>query len=185
MARQPAAPEKGFLGCVYHLGPFFVLTLHVTLFLLMTIFIAADYQMEEFRGDVCLMIVVACVPTLMTIRALMPPKDLSKESWRKFWGVELLADLALYFSALVIMVIWNLASASILTNSPPVSGAGDFFGRIVMMVLIVTPMFVMFYIAPRILYLAEDYRYPRTWVMIMLAMLPAAMRVVFGAEAHW
>jgi hypothetical protein len=63
----------------------------------------------------------------------------------------------------------------------PISKPGDLIGNIVAMVLFVAPMFAMFYIAPRVLYLAEDFMYPGTWLSIVLAMLPLAKRVVFGS----
>jgi hypothetical protein len=180
LAKRPKPDENSFAGCVSRGGSFVVMILHFVLFLLMTIIIAVDYQMEEFRGSIWLIMGVACLPTAMTIRALIPPKDLSAETWRKSWGVELVADLALFFSTLVILVIWNLVSESVLATLP-ISKPGDLIGNIVAMVLFVAPMFAMFYIAPRVLYLAEDFMYPGTWLSIVLAMLPLAKRVVFGS----
>jgi hypothetical protein len=179
LAKRPTPDENSFAGCVYRGGGFITLILQLTLFLVMTIVIAVDYQMSEFRGSICLIIGVACLPTAMTIRALMRPTNLSAETWRKSWVVELLADLALFFSTLVILVIWNLVSENVFRGNP-VGSAGDLVGNIFALVLFVMPMFVMFYIAPRVLYLVEDFMYPGTWLTIVLAMLPLAKRIVFG-----
>lgn len=180
LVRRTPPAENSFAGCLSRGGSFVVLILHLTLFLLMTITIVVDYEMKEFTGSICLIIGLACVPTAMTIRALIPPKNLSAETWRKFWGVELLADLALFFSTLVIVVIWNLIAENVLAGQP-IGTTGDLIGNLIFMVIIVIPIFVMFYIAPRVLYLAEDFMYPWTWVTIILAILPLAKRVVFGS----
>ena len=180
LVKRPKPDENSFAGCVSRGGSFAVMILHFVLFLLMTIIITVDYRMEEFRGSICLIMGVACLPTAMTIRALIPPKNLSAGTWRTSWGVELLADLALFFSTLVILVIWNLVSESVFAGRP-VNTTGELIGNIVGMIVVVAPMFAMFYIAPRVLYLAEDFMYPGTWLSIVLAMLPLAKRVVFGS----
>jgi hypothetical protein len=180
LALRPALDENSFAGCVSRGGSFLVMILHFALFLVMTIMIVVDYQMEEFRGSIWLIMGVACIPTAMTIRALIPPKGLRAGTWRTSWGVEMVADLALFFSTLVLLVMWNILSENVLTASP-INSPGDLVGNIVAMVLFVTPMFAMFYIAPRVLYLAEDFMYPGTWLSIVLAILPSAKRVVFGS----
>jgi hypothetical protein len=179
LVKRPALDENSFAGCVSRLGSFLVVIFHFVLFLVMTIMIVVDYEMTEFRGSIFLIMGVACLPTAMTIRALIPPKGLSAGTWRTSWGVEMVADLALFFSTLVLLVIWNLVSESVLT-ALPFNSPGDLAGNVVAMVLFVIPMFAMFYIAPRVLYLAEDFMYPGTWLSIVLAILPSAKRVMFG-----
>lgn len=51
--------------------------------------------------------------------------------------------------------------------------------RILLVALVAVP-FSIFYLAPRILFLLEDYRHPRTWLGVLMAMLPLAKRIVFG-----
>ena len=47
-------------------------------------------------------------------------------------------------------------------------------------VILVTVPFAMFYLAPRTLFLVEDYRSPEPWLGALLAMAPLATRLVFG-----
>ena len=50
--------------------------------------------------------------------------------------------------------------------------------RILLVVLMTVP-FSIFYLAPRVLFLFEDYRYLRTWIGVLVVMLPLALRVIF------
>jgi hypothetical protein len=50
--------------------------------------------------------------------------------------------------------------------------------RILLAVLMTVP-FSIFYLAPRVLFLFEDYRCLRTWLGVLLVMAPLAARVVF------
>ena len=179
LVKRSPPPENSFAGCLSRGGSFVVLLLHLVLFLIMTIVIVADYEMKEFTGSICFIIGLACIPTAVTIMALIPPKNLSAASWRASWQLEFVADLALFFSTLVIVVIWNLLAENVLAGRP-IGEVSDLFGNLAFLFVFVLPMFVMFYIAPRVLYLAEDYMYRWTWVAIILAVLPLAKRIVFG-----
>lgn len=95
-------------------------------------------------------------------------------SWRTHQFTEIFADLCLIIFVMASMPVWSLYAGSIMGHSE---------GNIVVGVLflfLATVPFALFYLAPRLLLLAEDYRQPRTWVQIFIAMSPLAWRVVFG-----
>ena len=49
-----------------------------------------------------------------------------------------------------------------------------------LLVVLVTVPFAMFYLAPRLLFLVEDYRSRWTWLSVLLVMVPLAGRIILG-----
>ena len=109
-------------------------------------------------------------PVVMTIRALVParadPRVLPPEHR------EALADLALIYSAIASLSIWDGMVMQSLAGRGPEGWAMS----LLLVVLICVP-FSMFYAAPRILFLAEDYRSPMTWIRMVGVMLPSVARM--------
>lgn len=112
------------------------------------------------------------VPVWLTIRALMPPRR-SAVAPATFARRELLADVALYATALIALAWWDG------TFVPELSRADmhGWFMSILFIVLVTVP-FAIFYAAPRVLFLAEDYRKWSTWLRMAAVMAPLAVRVV-------
>lgn len=131
-------------------------------------------------GDAWVMIptlTIAATTVCMTIRALVPPRaGPSTRPAKALRRQEVFADQALYFSALVMLSIWDgMFMASL-------SGRGPYpWYLAALLITLITVPFAMFYAAPRILFLVEDYRRPTTWLRIAAVMLPLSVRLL---EAH-
>ncbi|MDD2235802.1 MAG: hypothetical protein PHP44_05520 [Kiritimatiellae bacterium] len=121
-------------------------------------------------------LITASAPVVMTIRALMPmpvapghaapaASDLHRQ--------ERFADSALYFSAVVILSIWDGMIMQSLAGRGPYA-----WYMAALLILLITVPFAMFYAAPRLLFLAEDYRRPTTWLRIATVMLPLSVRLL-------
>ena len=85
------------------------------------------------------------------------------------------ADLARYAACVVILVFWN----GVFVENLAGAAAHHWLMRCLLVILVTVP-FAMFYLAPRTLFLVEDYRSPEPWLGALLAMAPLATRLVFG-----
>lgn len=86
------------------------------------------------------------------------------------------ADALLWAS---VAVLTHFFWGSLVELIEPGGGAG-FSLRSLVLLVAMSLLFVCFYLPGRYLFLVEDYRAPRTWVQVWLAMLPVAWTVVFG-----
>ena len=74
------------------------------------------------------------------------------------------------------LAVWNTVTAG---SNIRAAGVGDVLSR-AMGFIILSPVILLFYLPPRILFLVEDYKYPATWVSMTLAVAPVAYRVIIG-----
>lgn len=120
-------------------------------------------------------LLIACALVFMTIRALVPPKSgaLALRPAPALRRQEAFADCALYFSALAALSIWDGMIMSSLVGRGPYPW---YLGML--LVTLITVPFAMFYAAPRILFLAEDYRRPATWFRLIAVMIPLSLRLL-------
>ena len=83
---------------------------------------------------------------------------------------------------IVIYMLVNLAVWSTVTSGSAarVAGVGEFFSRILGFVIL-SPIILLFYIPPRLLFLVEDYKYRATWVSMTIAVAPVAYRFIIGS----
>jgi len=86
---------------------------------------------------------------------------------------EPLADLALGFSAVISLAWWE----GIFVESLSRDGGWGLAAAVLLTVLLAVP-FAIFYLSPRVLLLAEDYRRPATWVRTAAVMLPLTARLM-------
>lgn len=117
------------------------------------------------------------IPTILVWRALTPLKQRPQQAWLLAPGLETMADFALFAYVLVNLSFLNFITPAF--HSAPLHSVEEFFTRVVSG-LILSPLLLMYYICPRILFLVEDYRYPVTWVSMTIAILPIVFRFVFG-----
>ena len=115
-------------------------------------------------------LMMGSLPVVMTVRALVPAGAGSQVAYPA--EREALADLALMVSAVVSLSIWDGMIVQSLAGRGPEGWAMS----LLLLVLISVP-FSMFYAAPRILFLAEDYRSPMTWIRMAGVMLPSVARM--------
>ena len=160
---------------------FTLMVMHLTLFLLcamagaemihgMTIGGApmGRWQVAENVG----LVILGLAPTVMAIGVMLKPRRPAEPS-PALDRRELLADILLYASCMIILAWWNGTFVELFAGVQ-----GGLAMRILLVVLVTVP-FSIFYLAPRILFLLEDYRQLRTWFGVLLVMLPLAIRLVF------
>jgi hypothetical protein len=113
-------------------------------------------------------------PVLIAVWAMLPPRYPPTPS-AALVRRELRADLALYAACVIFMVFWN----GVFVESLAGAAAHHWLMRGLLVILVTVP-FAIFYLAPRALFLAEDYRSSGPWLGALLAMAPLALRLVFG-----
>lgn len=126
------------------------------------------WQVAENVG----LVILGLAPTVMTIGVMLrtrAPREPSPALDRR----ELVADLFLYASCMIILAWWNGTFVELFAGVQ-----AGLAMRILLLVLVIVP-FSIFYLAPRIVFLLEDYRCPGTWLSVLVVMLPLALRLVF------
>lgn len=115
----------------------------------------------------------ALIPTGMAIAALIPPR-VKEEPTPALRARETAADILIYLSAVVILAWWDgfwveyLATA----NRPNMLMS-------MLLVVLTTVPFAIFYLAPRMVLLREDYTRVQTWINAAIVMMPLASRLMF------
>jgi hypothetical protein len=130
-----------------------------------------------------LFIFILPLPTVLTLISLgtgggdAPSTAAPPAMWRTHWLTELSADLLLYYSIIVITVIMRVVVEPRFVDleGTPGSTSGGSLISIVPMLL----AFLILYLPPRLIYLAEDYQSPRAWFTILLALTTLAYRTYF------
>lgn len=104
-------------------------------------------------------------------------------SWRTHPATEFVADLLLYFSIVVVTLVMNVIVAPRFVAEAGLTdiSAGDALASLIPLAL----AFSFFYLPPRLVYLAEDYRSPVAWLTILLALLSLAYRTFTPASLSW
>jgi hypothetical protein len=116
-------------------------------------------------------LVLGCVPTVLALRALVAPRNQVAREGEEGASRELVADFLIYLALIVLLAWWDGIFVEMVRTLPPQHWAMD----ILLSVLMLVP-FAMFYLAPRILFLVEDYRDPFTWMTILFAVSPLILR---------
>jgi hypothetical protein len=166
LARGEIVP--GAFGCL--------LILHFSLTLVTNAGAAALLPSEPTGGATVLVFFLSLIPTALVWRALAPYKKPPARDWRGSRAAEAAADLCLFAYMLVNLAVWNTVTSG---ANLPASGLSDLAER-ALGFLILSPVILLFYIPPRLLFLVEDYKYRITWVSMTLAVAPVAYRIIFG-----
>lgn len=111
------------------------------------------------------------LPVFATIRALVPPRPRGAPASARPER-EWLGDLALTYAAVISLSIWDGMVMSSLAGRGPEGWAMG-----LLLTALLSVPFSMFYAAPRILFLVEDYRSPQTWLRMAAVMLPSVARL--------
>ena len=157
-----------------------LLILHFVLTLVTASAILALSPLEPSGGLIVLVFFLCIIPTALVWRAMTPYKQTPKRDWRSSRAAEVVADLCLFAYMLVNLAVWNTVTAG---SAARVAGVGDFFSRIIGFVIL-SPVILLFYIPPRLLFLVEDYKYRATWISMTLAVAPVAYRFIIGAPLN-
>lgn len=162
----------GAFGCL--------LILHFSLTLVTGAGVAALLPFEATGGATLLVFFLSMIPTALVWRALTPYKKPPARDWRGSRAAEAVADICLFAYMLVNLAIWNTVTSG---ANPPASGPGDLTER-ALGFLILSPVILLFYIPPRLLFLVEDYKYRATWLSMLLAVAPVAYRLIYGVSPN-
>jgi hypothetical protein len=178
-ARLGSAGHPDFAGCLILAWVAMHITLSILGFITILVgFNAGDPKMPQMCG----LLIASLVPTAAVGYALKrPTKPLA--GWRAHWLMELLADLLISSAVVVASIIWTQWMAGVFTaNAASLDLGAKIFGAGLLALA-----FALFYLAPRFIYLAEDYRSRLTWLFIALAISPSVLRLFFGQLplANW
>ena len=153
-----------------------LMILHLCLMLVTGCAVVALAQTEATPWVLFPVILLCIVPTVFVWRAMTPYSKPPQPDWRNSREVETLADLCLFAYMLVNLAVWNTVTAG---SNIRAAGVGDAVSR-ALGFIILSPVILLFYLPPRILFLVEDYKYPATWITMTLAIAPVAYRVIIG-----
>ena len=111
------------------------------------------------------------LPTAIVLMAMLPERGTLSPDPQSLRQREFLADLMIYLALIVLFAWWDGVFLEMLRDLPP----RHWVMELLLSVLMLVP-FAIFYLAPRILFLLEDYLYPSSWFTIASAMLPLIAR---------
>lgn len=164
----------GGFGCL--------LILHFALMLVTGSGILALSPFEQSGGRIVLLFFLCLIPTALVWRAMTPYSKPPAPDWRDSPAAELVADLCLFAYMVVNLAIWNTVTSG---SAARAAGVGEFFERALGFVII-SPVILLFYLPPRLLFLVEDWKYRATWLSMTLAVAPVAYRFIVGtAKTDW
>jgi NADH:ubiquinone oxidoreductase subunit 6 (subunit J) len=152
--------------------------LHFALTLVTSAGIVALLLPNTSGGITVLIFFLSMIPTALVWRAMTPYNKPPLPDWRNSREVEIVADLCLFAYMLVNLAVWNTLTSG---SAARATGVGDLFSRALGFVLL-SPVILLFYIPPRLLFLAEDYKYRATWLSMTLAVAPVAYRLIIGSS---
>jgi hypothetical protein len=159
-----------------------LLILHFALTLVTGAAILALSPLGPSGGWVVLLFFLCIIPTALVWRAMTPYGKPPAPDWRNSRAAELVADLCLFAYMLVNLAVWNTVTSG---SAARVEGVGDLFSRALGFVIL-SPVILLFYLPPRLLFLVEDWKYRATWISMTLAVAPVAYRFIIGTlKTDW
>lgn len=112
--------------------------------------------------------------TLLIYRYFSPPKQPPRWKFLSTPQSALLGDVCLFLNMILFQVFWNMLTFAGLGHP---SGVTEFLGRLFLLCFLA----LLIYFPPRMIYLADDIRRRRTWLMMLLANSPVIIRVLIGS----
>src|SRR5262245_7171659 len=175
--RVGVLPSPDYAGCLYVAW----ISLHLSLCILGASLIASSFDQLPKGLPVIAMILLSTLPTIFATRLVFRPKNLaSMPAWRKHWVMELYADVLIGAAVILLTVIWNIWISGLFFVTWPGHTLGDkLFGA-----ALAAGAFALFYVAPRFMFLIEDFNRWPTWATIGLTLAPLVVRILLGAPAR-
>lgn len=167
-------------GCLF--SPIFYFCLiavvfaSVNAYVLQQVYGKSEPNAGVFVGSVLGGLVMMTVHTWLVYRYFSRPKNAPRSRFLLSGTSAVLGDFFLFANMVLFQMVWNMLGSA---GLPPPGGVGDFVLRLVALVFLA----LLVYFPPRVFYLADDSKKPRTWVMIALANLPIVLRLLFGSPA--
>jgi len=112
--------------------------------------------------------------TFLIYRYFSPPKQPPRWKFLSTPQSAMLGDVCLFLNMILFQVFWNMLTFAGLGHP---SGVTEFLGRLFLLCFLA----LLIYFPPRMIYLADDIRRRRTWLMMLLANSPVIIRVLIGS----
>jgi uncharacterized protein YqgC (DUF456 family) len=179
--RRAARGERGEAGaeawgCL--LNPVFFLAVSIVIATMAGVMLAGLLFGKDFgeRAEIFLplmlgVLVFSIVQTVLVYRYLTPPRTPPRGAFWRGPRSEALGDACIFLNMILFQVIWNVMLSA---PMPRVGGWEDVAGRVFFLWFLA----ILVYFPPRIFYLAEDARRPRSWATILLATSPLALHLL-------
>ena len=131
-----------------------------------------------FVPGVLAMLVVMCLEIYLLARLSKPldrreKRKLKEGDWRFGWKGETIADFGLFAYMSVWQVFYSMTAALFLT---PAENVSETLGLKIGAVVFLFVCFLMFYLAPRAVFLIEDRKHWGTWLFILFVFLSSIAR---------
>lgn len=167
--------RNNFLGCLTFIHfIFFLIVVAMTLTLVGFVSLDESEGWREFFWFTASFAIAATISGIVWVSIHNPGKKTPPEvKWR---FQEIGANILLWISTSILTrYFWT----TLLFESEPPTYMG-FSMRAFVLIAAVSALFMVFYVPSRLLFLAEDYKYPVTWLRLWLvAMLPLLTVVLF------
>ena len=167
-ARSPK--DMGGLGTVLIFGNY-ILSVLILITIVVCFGWSGDNPLPFFAAGV-----LAAVPAYFFYRALQPLRHPTTGRWLASPAVEWVADLCLLSYVIANTMFFNLLTGA---RATPPASIGDFVNH-VLSLFVVLVIVLIWYLPPRQLFLAEDFRDRGTWIRMLVAMSPIAFRWLVG-----
>jgi hypothetical protein len=176
-SRVGALPNPDYAGCLF-IG---WIALHLSLCIIGASLIAGVFDKAPKGIPLATVVLLSTLPTIFAIRVIFRPAKLATVSkWRKSWPMELFADILIVGAVILLTIIWDLWIAPIFMNT----WADETMMEKLFAAAMAAGAFALFYVAPRFLFLIEDYDRRATWATIGLTLAPLVGRILFATPAH-
>lgn len=170
------------VGCLFNPILYFCLVIviyaGINAFLIQIFFEGKDPGGAIFGLSILFGLVLSIVNTYLVYRYFSPPKPNATSKFLSSPGAEIAGDACLFINMILFQVIWNWLTMVVM-HFERVSSFSEFAGRL----FYLSFLSLLIYFPPRMFYLAEDIKRPRTWLFILLANSPVIVRVMIGSAA--
>lgn len=174
--------ETALAGCLFNPIFYFSLNILLTAAILTSLgqFLFGSRGTDNvavFVPFIFLGMFLTIVQTYLIYRYFIPPKKPPKSEFLLTPQSDALGDVCIFLNMMLFQVFWNMLTFA---GLPHPAGLGEFAGRLFVLCFIA----LLIYFPPRMFYLAEDIKRPRTWLTMLLANSPVIIRVLIGTSSQ-
>ena len=177
--REASDPLDGVAGCLFNPIFYFCLTAVVfaaiNSFIMQSVFGNREPSGAVFVSSIFLGLALIIVHTWLVYRYFSTPRHPPRSAFLRGPVSEAIGDACLFLNMLLFQLIWNLLSFAGL-------GSPDGWVDGVMRLVLLSFLGLLLYFPPRMFYLVDDVRKPRTWLLILLANAPVIARLLVGSK---
>jgi len=174
--------ETKLAGCLFNPLFYFCLNLVITSAVVASLgeFVFGRRLLDTGAVFVPLIIaglILTIVQTFLIYSYFSPPKKPPQSKFLLSPQSETLGDICLFLNMILFQAFWNMLTFAGLGHP---SGLLEFGGRLFFLSFIA----LLIYFPPRMFYLAEDIKRPRTWLLMLFANSPVIVRVLIGTTSN-